>query len=226
MKLTDSNLHHIQKYIIGVLMHNKYARFRDMRPPNVDTNLYSYHLSKLMSGKLVEKMDAGYTLSLTGLQYVDQLTTETMNIRKQPKLVAMLVVRDAGGRILLQKRKKQPYINTWSLPFGKIHNEDESVISAAKREGAEKIGDYSIKDIVHNGDCYIKIEKSGIQLLNLMAHVFCCQPDHIQETETTKWVDVSDIDQLETMPGVDEVLDIVRQSQKHFFFKEFYICEE
>ena len=47
--------HHIQKHILSVLMHTKFARFRDMRPPKVDTNLYSYHLKLLIKSGFVQK---------------------------------------------------------------------------------------------------------------------------------------------------------------------------
>ena len=86
--------HHIQKHIIGVLYRQKYARFRDLRPPKVDTNLYSYHLKKLISQGIVRKIVQGYTLDKKGLLYSDRVSQENMTVRTQPKIVTMLVVQN------------------------------------------------------------------------------------------------------------------------------------
>ena len=64
----DTITHHIQKYIIGVLIHQKYARFRDLKPPRVDSNLYSYHLKKLLKQKIIQKIANPYTLYTLLLQ--------------------------------------------------------------------------------------------------------------------------------------------------------------
>ena len=48
--------HHIQKYIIDVLMFHEMARFRDLRPPKVDTNLFTYHLNALVKSGMIEKV--------------------------------------------------------------------------------------------------------------------------------------------------------------------------
>lgn len=113
--------HHIQKHIISVLIHQQYARFRDMRPPNVDTNLYSYHLKLLQKRQMVQKTDKGYCLDKAGLLYVDRVSLKSLNIRTQPKIITMIVLQNADGDVLLQKRAKQPHIDTWTLPYGKLH---------------------------------------------------------------------------------------------------------
>jgi hypothetical protein len=64
-----SIIHHIQKYIIDVLMYQQVARFRDLRPPKTDTNLFSYHLNSLLKSGMVTKVEGGYSLSMAGLSY-------------------------------------------------------------------------------------------------------------------------------------------------------------
>jgi hypothetical protein len=49
--------HHIQKFILHYLISHEFARFRDLRPPKVDTNLFSYHLKLLQKSGYVEKTD-------------------------------------------------------------------------------------------------------------------------------------------------------------------------
>lgn len=85
--------HHIQKHILSVLLHQRTARFRDMRAPRIDTNLYSYHLTQLTKGGFVKKTDSGYTLDTKGLLYVDRLNADKLFVRPQPKIVTMLVIQ-------------------------------------------------------------------------------------------------------------------------------------
>ena len=66
--------HHVQKHIMNVLTYIKFARFRDLRPPNIETNLYSYRLRKLQKSGWVIKTEKGYTLSSKGLIYVDRIS--------------------------------------------------------------------------------------------------------------------------------------------------------
>ena len=120
----DTITHHIQKYIIGVLIHQKYARFRDLKPPRVDSNLYSYHLKKLLKQKIIQKIDERYTLTLKGLMYIDRVSEKNMSIRSQPKIITMLVIQNSNGDVLLQKRTKQPYIDQWTLPKKKKKIDD------------------------------------------------------------------------------------------------------
>ena len=47
--------HHIERKIIHVLMFTEYARFTDLRPKGVDSNLFSYHLKLLMQRGYVAK---------------------------------------------------------------------------------------------------------------------------------------------------------------------------
>lgn len=62
----DTITHHIQRSILGALMTREFARFRDLKPENVDTNLFSYHLKLLQRDKYVRKTDSGYTLAEKG----------------------------------------------------------------------------------------------------------------------------------------------------------------
>src|SRR5688572_7786340 len=147
--------HHIQKHIMGVLMTSKVARFRDMRPPKVDTNLYSYHLKFLQKQDYVTKTDDGYSLSKKGIIYIDRVTTANLDVRIQPKITTMFVIQNSEGDVLLYKRYRQPFSGRWSLPNGKLHLTDRSVSAAAQRELSEKL-ELANQPIVHAGDCYIR----------------------------------------------------------------------
>lgn len=214
--------HTIDRHILGVLLGREYARFSDMRPPRVDTNLYSYHLKTMLSGGWVEKTDQGYTLTPKGLAYVDRVSASTIVMRRQPKIITMLLVQNSEGDVLMMKRQKQPYIDTWTLPYGKIHIEDESIIEAGKREAEEKLHFISF-DLRHSGDCYIRVYEADQILTSTLAHIVRFETDDIAETDTLKWFSPLAITKLRTAPAVNEIIARSFFGDK-FFFEEFSIA--
>ncbi len=211
--------HHIQRYIVSYLMTHEYARFSDLRPPKTDTNLFTYHLKLLQKSDYIKKADLGYTLSHKGLLFVDRVNADNVAIRKQPKIITMILVQDGYGKVLLQKRTKQPYINTWTLPYGKLHIDDASVLAAAKREADEKLP-HSIRNLRHVGDCYIRIMNKKAVDSSTLAHIFRCETDDSTSTDNLQWVKPLDLGKLNLAPAVEQ---IVSRSffGDDFFFEEF-----
>ena len=210
--------HHIQKYILSILMHQRYARFKDMRPPNVDTNLYSYHLKTLIKRQFVVKNPEGYTLGRKGLVYVDRVTVKTLSVRMQPKIITMLVIQNSNGDVLLFKRKRQPYTDLWTLPYGKIHVDDPSVQAAAIREAGEKLN-FKNAPVEHAGDCYIRIADGDEVIMSTLAHVFRFETDDIEMNDQLLWARPHKLAQLELAPAVEQIIT------RTFFRDPFYFEE-
>lgn len=208
--------HHIQKHIMSVLLFQKVARFRDLRPPKTDTNLFSYHLKLLMNQSLIEKTDGGYTLSQKGIEYVDRLSTIGLKVRSQPKIITMFVIQNSKGDILLQKRTKQPYIDTWTLPYGKLHIDDSNLVEAAKREAFEKLG-LANQELNHAGDCYIRIKHDETIFSTTLAHVFRFERDNIQTSDTIQWARPHKLSQYQLAPAVEQVMTRTFFHDDHFF---------
>ena len=220
MKTVQPNIkHHIQKHILGVLLRQRTARFRDMRPPRTDTNLYSYHLTQLLKSGLVKKTDGGYTLDTAGLVYTDRLNADKLFVRQQPKIVTMLVIQNSDGDTLLQRRAKQPYIDMWTLPNGKLHIEDTSLLAAAQREASEKLG-LPDQDMTHAGDCYVRVYHGETIMTVTLVHVFTLYRDDIETNDNLVWVQPHKLHRMELAPGVSEI--IARTFFRDpFFFEEF-----
>lgn len=212
--------HHIQRHIVDVLMYQKIARFRDLRPARVDTNLFTYHLNALLKSGLVLKVDGGYTLSNSGLAYVDRVSAENKRIRKQPKIITMLLVQNSNGDVLLQKRNKQPFIDTWTLPYGKLHIDDNTAKSAASREAYEKLG-LKDQEMTHAGDCYIRVKLEGGEVLSTtLAHVFKFDRDDISTNENIEWARPHKLSKYQLAPAVEAVVARCFFNDP-FFFEEF-----
>jgi len=231
----DTITHHIARSIMGYLITHEFARFSDMRPKSVDTNLFTYHLKLLTKADYVAKTDHGYTLSEKGLIYVDRVSIEKMRLRSQPKIISMLLVQDGYGNVLLQKRTKQPYINTWTLPYGKMHIDDESVPSAAARESREKLG-YDPHTLRHVGDCYIVVGRREVAIepeattgslgfqvaTRTLVHLIRFETDAIQATDDLQWVKPLDLPKLKLAPAVEQIVTRAFFGDD-FFFEEFRI---
>ena len=210
--------HHIQKHMLGVLLKRKEVRFRDMRPPQTDTNLYSYHLTQLVKSGLVKKAEGGYTLDTAGLVYVDRLNTEKLFVRQQPKIVTMFVIQNSDGDILLQRRNKQPYIDQWSLPHGQLRIEDVSLMDAAKREATEKLN-VNNQDVVHAGDCYIRVHYGRDAVISTFVHVFTFNHDDIEINDQIIWARPHKLHTMDLAPGISVII------ARTFFRDPFYFEE-
>lgn len=239
--------HHIQRGIVSVLTKQEFARFRDLKPTNVDTNLFSYHLKLLQKAGFIAKTEQGYTLAEKGLQYVDRANTAEMKLRSQPKIITMLLIQDGYGKVLLQKRAKQPYINTWTLPYGKMHIDDESVLAAARRESQEKLG-FDPHKMRHVGECYIVVGRSikvateapsagtftdgdtvpvhTKHMLQIesrtLAHIVRFETDAIAASDTLQWVEPLNLPKLKLAPAVEEIVSRSFFGDE-FFFEEFLV---
>lgn len=200
-------------------MHQKIARFRDMRPPKTDTNLYSYHLNQLLKLKFVEKVDSGYSLATKGLIYVDRLNAEKGFVRQQAKIIILLVIQNSDGDVLLQKRQKQPFIDTWTLPSGKLHLDDVSLLAAAQRETDEKLG-LSHQPMRHAGDCYIRVSDGDEIMTMTLVHVFAFERDNISISDDIMWIKPHKLQTLDLAPAVEQIVarTFFRDA---FFFEEF-----
>jgi ADP-ribose pyrophosphatase YjhB (NUDIX family) len=218
INLTTVN-HHIQKYIIDVLMYVETARFRDLRPARTDTNLFSYHLKTLMKVGLVKKGGDGYTLTAMGLSYVDRVSTEKRVVRIQPKIILMLLIQNSHGDILLQRRKKQPYINAWTLPYGKIHIDDVTLEKAAQREAKEKLGLID-QPLRHIGIGYIHVNSGNDILSTTTTHVFAFNSDDIVTSDDIVWARPHQLRDYKLAPAVEAIMTRGFFNDP-FFFEEF-----
>lgn len=212
--------HHIQRHIIGRLARVDMARFRDLRPPQTDSNLYAYHLKSLVRDGYVEQDEAGYRLTPFGLSYVDTMSLESLTPRIQPKIITMMVIQDGYGQVLLQKRDKQPFINSWTLIYGKTHMNDKSVLHAAYRETKEKTGLDGLS-LSHSGDAYLHVTQHGQPVSTTLAHIFYAETDEVVESDDLMWCDPAKLGRLDLAPCVEAI--VARTFFRDpFFFEEFH----
>ena len=215
-------MHHIQKHILKELTVHQTRRYSDMRPQNVDSNLYSYHLKSLIRDQFVVKTEKAYGLTPKGLAYVERVSIDKFEPRLQPKVIMIFVVENDKEEILLWLKSKQPFINTWSLLSGKMHLDDESLTAAIERELIEKF-DLLPQGIRHLGDCYIRAYVENELVSCVTGHI--CKlnlPDSARLHDRTRWVKKSELSLLDTSPATEQIFQDT-QIEQPFFFKEYEV---
>lgn len=209
--------HPVQKHILTVLTHQQTARFSELRPPRVDTNLFSYHLKLLINAGFISKLDKCYTLGSKGLIYVDQ-ADKRASASHRPSVIVMLIIQNSDGQVLLQKRLKQPYMSTWTVPYGSMHVEDESIDAAARRVASQKLG-LQEPAVRHVGDCYIRVSTGATPLCTTFVHVFRYEIDKTFPDDSIIWVDPIKLGRYDLAPAVEQVI------ARSFFGDEYFFAE-
>lgn len=210
--------HPIQQHILTILSQQKDARFRDMRPPRYDTNLYSYHLTKLLHNGYVKKVGANYSLDTAGLIYA-QVQNNSSHSHSSPKVMLMFVIQNSDGDTLLVKRLTQPYIGSLTLPAVELLDSDKTLLHAAKRYVTSSL---RVKDSVlyHAGDCYVRVRHGSTLITNMLVHVFTFNSDNIPVKNSMAWVQPHKLPTCGLVPGIDQI--IARTFFRDpFFFEEF-----
>lgn len=211
--------HHIQKYILDLLSRTDTMRFSDLRPPGTDTNVCSYHLKTLLKLGLVKKSEYGYSLAVAGLACVDSQEAGQTTTQTHPSILIMLLIQNSDGDILLQRRSKQPYINAWTLPYGKLQLGDASVVDAGKRCAAEKLG-LADQAMGHVGDCYIRVVSGDFHLSTTFVHVLKFNDDDIETSDDIIWTRPHKLRQFTLAPAVEDIISRGFFNDP-FFFEEF-----
>lgn len=131
--------HAVQKEIVRTLVTKSQAKYSELKPVRVESNLFMYHVNQLIKRGVVEKADGIYKLTTLGSMYVDRANLDKLIFRIQPKIVSILAVNSGEGRWLLLKRLHEPHMNRIGFPSGKLHY-GETLEDSAQRELYEKAG--------------------------------------------------------------------------------------
>jgi len=220
-------MHPIEQHILRLLALNSSQRFSQLKPAEIESNLFMYHLRKLIGAGMVEKVELGYKLSLEGCQYVDSSSLHSFTVRLQPKMVTFVACENAAGEWLLYRRKHHPYIGRIGFPYGKIYL-GEGIQHSAERELAEKTGLQA--KLQHKGDVYITTYQKGELLTQMFGHVFYGKNPEGNLKEHSEigecfWQKIEDIDDARFFPGFKELYKIMQKPASERFFAEL-ICEE
>lgn len=210
--------HHIQKDILIRLSKAASLRFSELKPEELESNSFMYHLRQLQGQKLVDKTEDGYSLSSSGLAYIDGFSFHTLKPRKQPKLICILIVRNQDGEWLMARRKYQPYIDQYMLVSGKQHL-GEAPQDHAQRELNEKLR-MNIP-LTRRGFADIRIYRDDMLITHVSAHLYVGDSTADSLPPSTDqfdfaWVKEKD-SSVKFLAGTREIMEHVQSSENPVF---------
>lgn len=151
----EANAHEIQMKILRDLLFAPKRSFSDLqKQTDLTSDHFAFHIKKLVETGYVQKSDDMYTLTRDGKEYANRMDTDEAKIEKQPKVSVLLVVEREDGKLLAQKRLKQPYYGFWGRMTGKVRW-GETLEQAANRELLEETGqtaDFEFAGLYHKMD--------------------------------------------------------------------------
>lgn len=134
--MSIKRLHYIQLDILRVLLFATSKRYSEIKPIDMESSQFKFHLDSLIKSGLIEKCDDGlYRLTFNGKEFANQMDTLDVSMRRQSKISAKICcVRDSGKEkeYLLYTRQKNPFFGYQGFPNAKIWY-GESFIDGVKR---------------------------------------------------------------------------------------------
>jgi ADP-ribose pyrophosphatase YjhB (NUDIX family) len=221
-------MHDLQKHIVARLIHQSLARYRDIKPKDIEGNLFMYHLRQLQKENLVEKNNIWYRLTPEGLRLADTLSLKTLQVRIQPKIVTLIACQNEIGQWLLYRRNRQPFFGRIGFPYGKIHL-GETIHQAATRELEEKTG--VLAQLTHAGDCYLTTYQSEELVSQMFCHVFLGRkpigtPAAQSAMGECFWSAISDAADPAYFPGFPNIFELICSTNEKRFFAEIVTSDK
>lgn len=209
-------MHHIQYSILVQLMKSKICRFSQLKPKGVESNLFQYHLKKLIKDGYTIKVNGGYTLSTRGLYAADHHSFELKTTRPQPKIVTLIRIYNENGDVLLLPKLNQPFIDSYHLPAGKVH-EGEKTKDAAIREAKEKVG-INTNELAYVATIHNTIMQNSDIISEYYGFIFDGKQSHA--TIESIWYN-SSMSHITLAPSVQEIISIPSDSKASLYEYEF-----
>jgi predicted transcriptional regulator len=216
-------MHHIQKKIIYTLVRNETARFADIRPRNIDGNIFTYHLKQLITAKLVTKTDGGsYKLTQKGKLTGINIQLDTKDELEQAHSVLFLAAQNSKGEWLLRKRLVHPAYGK----IGFLHCEPdakESVLKTAERIFLERTN-LAAKFTVRGGGYIVLSRNKELESFTHFTILHAINVEGIPESPGDSgenfWHN-GDLDSPSLFPNMPQLLNLL-QNSNNLFFTEFH----
>lgn len=211
--------HHIQKRIFNRLVGAQSLRYSELKPKEIEANLFMYHLKELIKQGLVEKHEKQYQLTEEGKLIATRFSIRESGLRLMPSTLSIIYLHNPKGETLLYERKRQPYIGAIGFPSGKIHA-GETLQLAAYRELEEKCGYQTTEvqlqlkgtfSLVSQNDAFIDNHVIGFVWQGTVESTKIHQ-NHAGETFWAQW---QEQDYSKFIPGFKEIVEAC--SQPHPF---------
>ena len=206
-------MHWIQRHILKQLAVADTRRYTELKPDEVEGNLFQYHSKDLQKQGLIDRSEGGYTLTAKGKAFVANLSlTRNMSRRIQPRIITMIMAKNDQGQWLFFKWRRQPYRGKISLPSGRL-GFGENLYEAAADQLRFKTG-YEA-EFAYLGTIVLKNETDHIIAQAFMATSLTGIHGSDGLTGTSFWARLDDIAPEETLTGLAEIIDWVNDPERN-----------
>ncbi|HXH27245.1 MAG TPA: NUDIX domain-containing protein [Candidatus Acidoferrum sp.] len=202
----------IQNHVLLELTRHSTRRYSQLRPRDIEGNLFLYHLGGLIKEGLVEKADNHYRLSVKGMRFAGTLSLETGKTRLQPKILTTVSCKNEQGEHLLVRWHRQPNIDLISFPHGMMHF-GETAADMAATELAEKAG--LVAELTFLGSASVRGWHEGVIDRHMLVHIFeghNFQPGRQEELRPevceSFWAKLDTIKPEQFVPGFYEIAQL------------------
>jgi ADP-ribose pyrophosphatase YjhB (NUDIX family) len=108
----------VRKQILGKFIYNKSLKYNQIRE-KVPSNKFNYHLKSLVDEGIVEQKKDIYSLTPRGIQLISALDGQKIVEDRRP-LVCVFIMAQKGNKILVNERRKQPFLGYIGIPGRKL----------------------------------------------------------------------------------------------------------
>ena len=218
----------IQYHILLELTRHATRRYSQLRPRDVEGNLFTYHLQGLMRDGLIEKTERHYQFTRKGLQFASTLSLETGKTRQQPQILNAIICQNNAQEYLMIRWRRQPALGLVSFPHGMMHY-GEKASDMAAQELAEKAG--LTAELIYRGDVYIRVMQDDICERHMLVHVFearspkAGRADELRpEVSEHFWASLDAFGAADFVPGFYEIAQLAAQQPSGAIFADISVA--
>lgn len=151
--------HHIQRSIVYHLAFAPSIRFSELKPDDIDSKLFTYHLKKtIVAGLVIKNTDGTYSLTAEGRRVGKGALKKQNRLINRAYSILLLAIRRSDGAWLLYRRPTHPLIGlTGFMQAQPIASADITETATNEcREQTGLIGTFSV-----HGHGYFRIYHDG-----------------------------------------------------------------
>lgn len=217
--------HYIQRDIVYRLAFTEGERFSDLKPDDIESKLFTYHLKKVVSAGYAEKGEDGlYRLTPEGRRIgVGAFRDHHMSIDRAYSVLLLVIRRSSDGAWLLYRRNTHPLIGL----SGFMHTTPTALADAptrAKEELLAKTGLHS--EFTVAGEGYFRVYDG--EELESFTHftLLACDDvsgELVQDSDLAEyyWDSAPDFASPQMLPNMVTLHDLYMNTDQHFVEKTF-----
>jgi len=133
-------LSYVQLKILANALKGNSLRYTDLKPEDIEQDLFNYHLRFLLEKRYLKKEDDLYTLTEFGKKYVIQIDTkgEYKSLFRVSVIAVSIRENENKTEIMMQKRLRHPYYGDTVMGVSGKVNQAEFIVDTAQRKLLEE----------------------------------------------------------------------------------------